>query len=116
MVAEALEIDKATDTDFWRRAINEEMAKVKIAWKTNDGLTPQQQAREDKASELIGRLPTRDRMPYHIRRQDGLHKKGSLCCWRSYNHGTKKARSDDDLFKCCVTRRHTPRIPNCGIE
>jgi hypothetical protein len=52
-VAEALEIDKATDTDFWRKAVNKEMAKVKIAWKTNNGLAPQQ-AREDKASELIG--------------------------------------------------------------
>jgi hypothetical protein len=44
-IKEALEIDKATDTDFWRKAVNKEMAKVKIAWKTNDGLVPQQ-ARE----------------------------------------------------------------------
>jgi hypothetical protein len=89
MVAEeALEIYKATDTDFWRKAVNKEMAKVKIAWKTNDGLIPQQ-AR-------------------------GLHKKGSLsCCWRSHDHGTEL----DDLFKKrCVTRQHTPRIPNCGVE
>jgi hypothetical protein len=48
-----LEIDKATDTDFWRKAVNKEMAKVKIAWKTNNGLTPQQ-AREGKAPEMIG--------------------------------------------------------------
>jgi hypothetical protein len=52
-VTEALEIDKATDTDFWRKAVNKEMAKVKITWKTNHELTPQQ-ARGDRASELIG--------------------------------------------------------------
>jgi hypothetical protein len=35
-VAEALEIDKATDTGFWRKAVNKkEMAKVK----TNKGLS-----------------------------------------------------------------------------
>jgi hypothetical protein len=52
-VAEALGIDKATDTDFWRKAVNKAMAKVKIACKTNNGLTPHQ-AREGKALELIG--------------------------------------------------------------
>jgi hypothetical protein len=31
-----LEIDKATDTDcFWRKAVNKEMAKVKIAWEAD---------------------------------------------------------------------------------
>jgi hypothetical protein len=52
-VTEALEINKVTDTDFWQKAVNKEMAKVKIAWKTNNKLTPQQ-ARGDRASELIG--------------------------------------------------------------
>jgi hypothetical protein len=31
-VKEALEIDRMTNTDFWRKAINKEMAKVKVAW------------------------------------------------------------------------------------
>jgi hypothetical protein len=53
MVEEALEIDWTTNTDFWRKAINKEMAKVKIAWITHDGHTPQQ-VREGKASEFIG--------------------------------------------------------------
>jgi hypothetical protein len=53
MVEEALEIDKATNTDLWRKAMNKEMAKVKIAWKTHDGLMPQQ-AREGKVPDLIG--------------------------------------------------------------
>jgi hypothetical protein len=41
-VEEALEIDRVTNTDFWRKAVNKEMAKVKIAWATHDGHTPQQ--------------------------------------------------------------------------
>jgi hypothetical protein len=34
---EALEIDRFTNTDFWRKAVNKEMAKVKITWATHDG-------------------------------------------------------------------------------
>jgi hypothetical protein len=41
-VKEALEINKVTNTDLWRKAVNKEMAKVKIAWKTHEGLTLQQ--------------------------------------------------------------------------
>jgi hypothetical protein len=52
-VQEALEIDRAMNTDFWRKAINKEMAKVKVAWATHDGHTPQQ-VQEGKASEFIG--------------------------------------------------------------
>jgi hypothetical protein len=55
MVAEALAIDEASITDLWRKAINKEMARVKVAWKTReDGLTPAQQARDGNASDLIG--------------------------------------------------------------
>jgi hypothetical protein len=42
-----------TDTDFWRKAVNKEMAKVKIAWKTRDNITIQQ-AREGKVPDLVG--------------------------------------------------------------
>ena len=52
-VKEALQIDKTTNTDFWRKAINKEMTKVKIAWTTHDRCTPQE-VREGKALELIG--------------------------------------------------------------
>ena len=52
-VKEALEIDSTTNTDFWRKAINKEMAKVKVAWKTHDGHTPQQ-VREGNVPDLIG--------------------------------------------------------------
>jgi hypothetical protein len=38
---------------FWRKAVNKEMAKVKIAWKTHDGSMPQQ-AREGNVPDLIG--------------------------------------------------------------
>ena len=33
---EALQIDKITGTDFWLKAINKEMSKVKIAWMVDD--------------------------------------------------------------------------------
>jgi hypothetical protein len=46
-VKEALEIDKTMNTDLWRKAVNKEMAKVKIAWNTHDGFMPQQ-ARQGK--------------------------------------------------------------------
>ena len=52
-VKEALEIDRITNTDFWKKAINKEMAKVKIAWATHDGHTPQQ-IREGNVAEFIG--------------------------------------------------------------
>ena len=35
-----LQIDKITGTDFWRKPINKEIPKVKIAWKVDDGHTP----------------------------------------------------------------------------
>jgi hypothetical protein len=52
-VEEALEIDRTTNADFWRKAINKEMAKVKIARATHDGHTPQQ-VREGNVAEFIG--------------------------------------------------------------
>ena len=36
-VKEALEIDQLVSTDFWKKAINKELAKVKIIWATHDG-------------------------------------------------------------------------------
>ena len=52
-VKEALEIDRATYVDFWRKkAIHEAMSKVKVAWAVPDGHTPQQ-VREGNASEFI---------------------------------------------------------------
>ena len=52
-VKEALDIDRATNTDFWRKAINKEMSKVKVAWVTHDGLTPQD-IRDGKTTEFVG--------------------------------------------------------------
>ena len=49
---EALQIDKITGNDFWRKAINKEMSKVKIAWKVNDGHTPSE-ARAATATEFV---------------------------------------------------------------
>jgi len=52
-VEEALEIDRTMNTDFWQKAINKEMSRVKIAWATHDGHTPQQ-VWGGKVAELIG--------------------------------------------------------------
>jgi hypothetical protein len=45
--------DEESGTDLWRRALNKEMSKVKIAWKVNDKYTPKQ-VRRGKANELVG--------------------------------------------------------------
>ncbi len=52
-VQEALEIDRITGTDFWGKAINKEMSRVKIAWRIQDRYTPQD-VRKGSAPELIG--------------------------------------------------------------
>ena len=52
-VKEALEIDQATGTDFWRKALNKEMSKVKVAWEAREGITPED-VRSGKVFDLIG--------------------------------------------------------------
>ena len=52
-VQEALAIDEETGTDFWRRAIEKDMRKVRVAWKPKDGVTPEQ-ARAGKVQDMIG--------------------------------------------------------------
>ena len=52
-VEEALAIDKETGTDFWQKALGKEMTKVKVAWKSADGVTPKQ-AGTGKEPSLIG--------------------------------------------------------------
>jgi hypothetical protein len=52
-MAEALEIDRLARTDLWMRAINKEMAKVKVAWEAHDDLTPEE-VRAGKARDMIG--------------------------------------------------------------
>jgi hypothetical protein len=52
-VKEALEIDRTMNTDFWRKVINKEMAKVKVAWATHDECMLQQ-VREGNVPDLTG--------------------------------------------------------------
>ena len=52
-VDEALAIDDETGTDFWQKALGKEMTKVKVAWKSADGVTPEQ-ARAGKEPSMIG--------------------------------------------------------------
>ena len=46
-------IDRATNTDLWRKAINKEMSRVKVAWKTHNANTPQE-VWNGKVPELTG--------------------------------------------------------------
>jgi hypothetical protein len=39
-VEEALEVDRLMGTDYWQRALNKEMSKVKVAWNAHDNITP----------------------------------------------------------------------------
>ncbi len=52
-VEEALAIDEETGTDFWRKALGKEMSKVKVAWKSAEGVTLEQ-ARSSKEPLMIG--------------------------------------------------------------
>jgi len=52
-VEEALEIDRITGTDHWRRALNKEMQRVKVAWKVREGITPED-VRAGKVKDLVG--------------------------------------------------------------
>ena len=52
-IKEALEIDRASYTDFWWKAINKEMSKVKVAWTVHDAHTPQQ-VHKGTAPEFVG--------------------------------------------------------------
>jgi len=52
-VKEALQIDRENGNDHWEKAINEEMTKVKVAWKTHEDHAPEE-AREGKVTSLMG--------------------------------------------------------------
>ena len=45
--------NEETGTEFWRKALGKQMAKVKLAWRTADGVSPEQ-ARTGKESTIIG--------------------------------------------------------------
>jgi len=53
-VEEALRIDAETGTDFWRRAIEKEMRRVKIAWREFEHPVTPDDVRKGKVKELIG--------------------------------------------------------------
>ena len=52
-VKENLDIDRVAGIDFWRKAVNKEMSKVKVMWKANENFTPEQ-IRSQKTNEYIG--------------------------------------------------------------
>jgi hypothetical protein len=52
-VEEAIAIDEETGTNFWRKALGKEMSKVKVAWKSAEGVTLEQ-AQSGKEPSMIG--------------------------------------------------------------
>jgi hypothetical protein len=50
---EVLEIDRQMGTDHWWRALNKELAKVKVAWNACDDLTPDD-IQSGMAKDMIG--------------------------------------------------------------
>jgi hypothetical protein len=52
-VEEALQIDRETGTDHWRRAIDKEMQRVKVAWQAREDLVPED-VWAGKAKGMIG--------------------------------------------------------------
>jgi hypothetical protein len=52
-VEEALEIDRQMGTDHWQRALNKEMAKVKVVWNAHDDITPDD-VQSGKVKDMIG--------------------------------------------------------------
>jgi hypothetical protein len=52
-VKDALAINGETGTDFWPKALGKEMTKMKVAWKSADGVTPEE-AQTGKEPSMIG--------------------------------------------------------------
>ena len=52
-IKEALDINRITRTDFWCKAVNKEISKVKVAWKADEKFTPEH-IRSQKTNDYIG--------------------------------------------------------------
>jgi hypothetical protein len=76
-VKEALAIDEETGTDFWRKALGKEMTKVNVAWKSVDGVTPEQ-AQTGKEPSSIGFQEIRKAMLYLMSRWISLGRQNLL--------------------------------------
>ena len=71
-VEEALKIDCVTNTDFWHKAINKEMSKVKVAWTVHEGHTPQE-VQDGRTSDFVGYQEIGCHMVFNIK-MDFTHK------------------------------------------
>ena len=58
-VDEALEIDRVTGTNFWKKGIKKELSRVKAAWEAREDLTPQDIA---NGKDLVGYI----KITYHM--------------------------------------------------
>ena len=78
---EALEIDRTMGTDFWSKAINKEMSRVKVAWKAKEGHTPKQ-ARAGQVPNMAGYQEIGCHLVFDVK--NGFHLQGQVCCRGSH--------------------------------
>jgi hypothetical protein len=82
-VTEALEIDKETGTDYWRKALNKEMSKVKVAWKRHDGDVKPEDVRQGKVDDMIDFQEIGCPIVWDVK--NGFYKEGALHSRRPYD-------------------------------
>jgi hypothetical protein len=108
-VEEAPAIDEETGTDFWRKALGKEMAKVKVAWKSADGVPPAQ-ARTGKEPSMIGFQEIRCHVIFDVKmdftRKARFVAGGHMTGYTGVNY----------VLECRVTRQCPIGIPHCSIE
>ena len=71
-------------TDFWRKALNKEMSKVKVAWEARDGITPDD-VRNGKVLDLIGFQEIGCHVVFDVKM---VYPQGSVHRWWSHDGGT----------------------------
>ena len=59
-------MDEINGNTVWRDAINKEMSKAKVSWKTLDCVTPNE-ARKGKVGELIGYQEIRNHIVFYVK-------------------------------------------------
>jgi hypothetical protein len=93
-VEEALEIDRQMGTDHWQRALNKEMATVKVVWNAHDDITPDD-VQSGKVKDMIGFQEIGCHIVFNIKMD--FTKKARFCAGGSYYQYS----GSNDLFKCC---------------
>ena len=92
----ALEINRMTYTDQWRKAINKAMSRVRVTWRP---MMPIPHKKWAMVSTWTNWFP-RDWMSHCFWYQDGLHAESMLCHWWSHFRSSELT----NIFKCHITQ------------